>query len=108
MKHFVSGFAAKSTGWALRFSERGARIFQERKKPMETTVRGNHETAEAESRLSAAVERAKEVCQRLQDQTAAAAKATDKVIRDHPYEAIGLALGLGVLTGLLLARSRRS
>ena len=75
---------------------------------METTVRGNHETAEVESKLSAAVEKAKEVCQRLQDQTAAAAKATDKAIRDHPYEAIGFALGLGVLTGLLLARSRRS
>ena len=71
------------------------------------TVRENHET-EVRARLSAAVERAKEVCQRLQDQTAAAARATDKSIREHPYQALGLALGLGVITGLLLARSRRS
>jgi ElaB/YqjD/DUF883 family membrane-anchored ribosome-binding protein len=75
---------------------------------METTSRGNQETAELRDRLAAAVDKAKELCQRLQDQTAAAARATDKSIRQHPYEAIGLALGLGVITGLLLARSRRS
>ena len=31
------------------------------------------------------------------NKTAAAAKATDKTIRDHPYEALGVAFGLGVL-----------
>jgi len=82
-------------------------VLLESKKPMETTVRENHQTAEIREKLSTAVEKAKEVCQRLQDQTAAAARATDRSIREHPYEAIGLALGLGVIAGLLLGRSRR-
>ena len=33
----------------------------------------------------------------------AGAKATDQVIRDHPYHAIGVALGVGVLIGFLLS-----
>jgi ElaB/YqjD/DUF883 family membrane-anchored ribosome-binding protein len=33
--------------------------------------------------------------------TAAAAKATDRCIRDHPYETIGVAFGVGLLIGFL-------
>ncbi len=29
------------------------------------------------------------------------ARAADKAVRDHPYETIGIALGLGVLIGVL-------
>lgn len=58
----------------------------------------------ARSRLSDAVQRAKATCHRLEEKTIAAAKATDKVIRDHPYESIGIALGVGMLIGILAAR----
>ena len=59
---------------------------------------------EARSRLAATLEKAKETCHRLQEKTAAAAKATDKVIREHPYQSIGVAFGLGLLLGVLVSR----
>ena len=63
---------------------------------------------EARGRLSAALERAKSTYANLQDQTIAGAKAAakkaDVVIRDHPYESIGAAFGIGLLIGVLVAR----
>lgn len=59
---------------------------------------------EARSRLSAALDKAKATCHRLEEKTVAAAKATDKVIREHPYESIGIAFGVGLLIGVLVAR----
>ena len=41
---------------------------------------------------------------RAQQKTVERAKATDQVIRDHPYETIGVAFGLGLLVGLLACR----
>jgi len=58
------------------------------------------------AKLENVIEKSKEACDRLQDQTAAAAKAADKAVREHPYQAIGIALGFGVLIGLLVSRSR--
>lgn len=75
---------------------------------METEVCENHETTGVRERLSAAIEKTKHACQRVQDQTAAAAKATDKAVREHPYQAIALAFGVGLLTAILIARSRRA
>jgi ElaB/YqjD/DUF883 family membrane-anchored ribosome-binding protein len=60
--------------------------------------------SEVRSRLASAVESAKETCHRLEDKTIAAAKATDKTIREHPYESIGIAFGLGLLIGVLVTR----
>ena len=65
-------------------------------------------TGEIRARLQAAVERAKAVYERLQEKTVAAAKATDKTVREHPYQAIGIAFGMGVLIGVLAARSRQA
>ena len=59
---------------------------------------------EARSRLSEALDRARTTCHRLEERTVAAAKATDKVIRDHPYESIGVAFGIGLLIGVLVTR----
>jgi ElaB/YqjD/DUF883 family membrane-anchored ribosome-binding protein len=59
---------------------------------------------EARSQLMETLEKAKATCHRLQDKTVAAAKATDKLIREHPYESIGIALGAGLLIGVLVAR----
>ena len=58
-------------------------------------------------KLDSAIERAKAVCERLQEQTVAAAKASDKAVREHPYQAVGIAFGVGLLIGVLVARSRR-
>jgi ElaB/YqjD/DUF883 family membrane-anchored ribosome-binding protein len=73
---------------------------------METSEPMDNETGELQAKLSATIEKAKEVCQRLQEQSTVAAKAADRAVRDHPYQAIGLAFGVGLLVGLLAGRSR--
>jgi ElaB/YqjD/DUF883 family membrane-anchored ribosome-binding protein len=60
--------------------------------------------AEMRSRLTAALETAKATCHRLEEKTVAAAKTTDRTIREHPYESIGIAFGVGLLVGLLVIR----
>ncbi len=62
---------------------------------------------DARKRLSAALENAKETYGRLQQKAIERAKATDKIVRDHPYQAIGIAIGVGALLGLLLTRGKR-
>jgi ElaB/YqjD/DUF883 family membrane-anchored ribosome-binding protein len=64
--------------------------------PSEAAVR-----TEATERL---VDDLKAVIQRAQEKAVERAKAADRVIRDHPYQTIGLALGLGVLIGILARR----
>jgi ElaB/YqjD/DUF883 family membrane-anchored ribosome-binding protein len=56
---------------------------------------------EAGARVSAALQSAKA---NIQEKTVAGAKATDRTIRQHPYESIGIAFGIGVLIGVLVAR----
>jgi ElaB/YqjD/DUF883 family membrane-anchored ribosome-binding protein len=60
--------------------------------------------AAARVKLAAALESAKETARKLQDKAVAGAKATDKVIREHPYQSIGIAFGLGLLIGVLVNR----
>ena len=60
--------------------------------------------AAVRERLSAAVDAARETGRQLQERTIAGAKATDRVIRENPYQSIGIAFGLGVLMGVLLRR----
>jgi ElaB/YqjD/DUF883 family membrane-anchored ribosome-binding protein len=58
----------------------------------------------ARTRLAEALEKAKGTYRQLEEKTVAAARATDKVIREHPYESIGVAFGVGLLIGVLVAR----
>jgi ElaB/YqjD/DUF883 family membrane-anchored ribosome-binding protein len=74
---------------------------------MEATERVENEKHELRARLEAATEKAKDVCKKLQEQTVAAAKATDEAVREHPYQAIGIAFGVGLLVGVLAMRCRR-
>ncbi len=74
---------------------------------MEPINRVETEKSELKAKLENVIERAKEACERLQEQTAAAAKATDKTIREHPYQAVGIAFGVGMLVGVLAMWSRR-
>ncbi len=69
-----------------------------------TAGQGGEKISEVRRRLAAALESAKATCQRLEEKTVVAAKATDRTIREHPYESIGIAFGLGLLVGVLVAR----
>ena len=62
---------------------------------------GSHEIR---MRLSSAIESAKATYRRLEEKAVAGAKASDKVIREHPYESLGVAFGLGLLVGVLVTR----
>ena len=46
----------------------------------------------------------KAMIQRAEEKAVERAKAADRVVRDHPYETMGLAFGLGVLIGILARR----
>ena len=55
-------------------------------------------------RLAQTLESAKVACRRLEEKAIESAKATDKVIREHPYQSIGVAFGVGLLIGVLVTR----
>jgi ElaB/YqjD/DUF883 family membrane-anchored ribosome-binding protein len=69
-------------------------------------IESSEKLAELRERLANAIESAKVAARRLEEKTVAAAKATDRVIRDHPYQTVGIAFGLGILIGVLLGRRR--
>jgi ElaB/YqjD/DUF883 family membrane-anchored ribosome-binding protein len=59
---------------------------------------------EARKRLAASVDSAKASFARVEERAVAGAKATDRVIRGHPYESMGIAFGVGLLIGVLVSR----
>ena len=69
-----------------------------------TAGEAGEKVKEVRARLTAALESARATCDDLQDKTLEAAKATDQVIREHPYESIGAAFGAGLLIGVLVGR----
>jgi ElaB/YqjD/DUF883 family membrane-anchored ribosome-binding protein len=60
--------------------------------------------SEARNRLAAALESGGKILNRVKDKTVEGAKATDKVVRENPYQAMFVALGVGALIGYLLGR----
>ena len=61
--------------------------------------------AEARKRLAAALENSKQIYGRLREKAIDGAKAADEVVRENPYQAMGIALAAGAIVGYLLARS---
>ena len=59
---------------------------------------------EARQRLAAALERGKEIYGHVRDQAVAGAEATDQAVHEHPYQAIGIAFGVGAILGYLASR----
>ena len=60
--------------------------------------------ADARKRLTAALESGKEICGRVRAKAVESAKATDEVVRAHPYQAIAIGVGVGALLGFVAAR----
>ncbi len=42
----------------------------------------------------------------LREKTKEAATATDEYVRDNPWQAVGIAAGVGILIGMLISRGR--
>ncbi len=58
----------------------------------------------ARERLAAALEVAKETRRKIEEKAVASAKATDRLVREYPYQSIGAAFGIGLLIGVVLNR----
>ena len=63
-----------------------------------------HAVVEARKRLTNAIEKGRESWEALQEKAMAGARATDEAIREYPYRALGAALVIGGLLGLLIGR----
>ena len=59
---------------------------------------------EARKRLAAALESGKQIYGRARDKAIEGAKAADQTVRENPYQAIAIALGVGAVIGYLAAR----
>lgn len=64
--------------------------------------------AEIKERLEDARARLGDVYVRARKNVVAGARYTDEAIRSHPYESLGIALGVGVLLGMLIRRGGSS
>ena len=60
--------------------------------------------SEARKRLAAALESGKEIYGRVRDKAVEGAKAADQTVRENPYQAIAIALGVGAVLGYLVSR----
>jgi ElaB/YqjD/DUF883 family membrane-anchored ribosome-binding protein len=61
---------------------------------------------EVRGRLVDTLAAAKSTCYHLEDHALERARVADRNIRDHPYQSIGVALGIGLLFGVLLTSKR--
>lgn len=59
---------------------------------------------EARKRLAAALDRAREIAGTVRDKAVEGAKVADQTVRENPYQAIAIGVGVGVLVGYLLGR----
>jgi ElaB/YqjD/DUF883 family membrane-anchored ribosome-binding protein len=59
---------------------------------------------EARKRLAAALESGKQIYGRARDKAIEGAQAADQTVRENPYQAIAIALGVGAIIGYLAAR----
>ena len=50
------------------------------------------------------VDELKALIQRAEQKAVERARAADRVVRDHPYQIVGLAFGLGLLIGIIARR----
>ena len=59
---------------------------------------------QARKRLAAAIEKGRGTLGHMQEKVIQGAKATDEMVHEHPYHAMGVAFGVGALFGFLLSR----
>lgn len=68
------------------------------------TGRAKETSAKLAQKIDSAKIRLKELEGVAREKVVEGARETDRVIREHPYESIGVAFGLGLLIGILLNR----
>jgi ElaB/YqjD/DUF883 family membrane-anchored ribosome-binding protein len=59
---------------------------------------------QARKRLAVALDRSKEIYGSVRDKVVDGAKAADDAVRERPYHAIAVGVGVGAILGFLIAR----
>jgi ElaB/YqjD/DUF883 family membrane-anchored ribosome-binding protein len=86
-----------------------ARLAEDARALMAVTAdAAGEKVVEARKRLAATLDRGKEVYGRVRDKAVESARTVDTTVRDHPYEAIAISLGVGAVIGLLVSCSMRA
>ena len=62
------------------------------------------EVGKARKRLAAALEDGKEFYSRVREKAVEGAKVADQSVRENPYQAIAIGVGVGAIIGYLVAR----
>jgi ElaB/YqjD/DUF883 family membrane-anchored ribosome-binding protein len=62
---------------------------------------------QARKRLAAALDNGKEFIGRVREKAVESTKAADQVLRENPYQAVAIAVGIGAAIGFLLGRRTR-
>ena len=65
---------------------------------------GTNLSAASKAELVNALERVKTRSERIKQQALAGVRATDRIIRQYPYQSLGIVFGLGIIVGALLKR----
>ena len=60
--------------------------------------------SEARKRLATALDGGKKIFGRFKEKAVEDVKATDEAMHEHPYQAVGIAFGVGTLIGYLVSR----
>jgi ElaB/YqjD/DUF883 family membrane-anchored ribosome-binding protein len=60
--------------------------------------------SEARARLAAALDSGKKTVECVKEEALLGVKAADEAVHAHPYQAIGIAFGVGALIGYLVSR----
>jgi Uncharacterized conserved protein len=68
----------------------------------------SEEIASLKERLRSALDRSRDVAQKGMQMAKERAAQADEAIQTHPYVAIGIAAGVGLLVGALLSRGHHS
>lgn len=81
----------------------------EAEKMMEDSVAGHSQEAmqAMRERGEAAQERLVDLYEGMKKKAHAGARCTDEAIREHPYQSLAIAAGIGLIAGLLLSRRSR-
>ena len=64
----------------------------------------DEKVAAARKRLGEALETGLETYEHLQQKVVRGAKIADKTVRDHPYQSMAIAFGVGAIIGYLVSR----
>ena len=69
-----------------------------------TAAVAGEKVSQARKRLAAALENGKQIYGWVRDKTVQKARVANEQVHEHPYQAMGIAFGVGMLVGILAAR----